>query len=132
MAELVLVRPMRSCLTVALTLVALCGKAQSQSDVRPYSTPHFAWESRYHALSMPPPVYPFEARRQHTTGSGVVAIDIDPQTGLVSAAAMKMSTRSELLDAATIRAARKWRFAPHGASHLDIPVTFTIGAVNLH
>jgi TonB family protein len=75
---------------------------------------------------MPAPIYPYEARKQHLTVGGVIAVDIDTRTGLVTAATMKKSTGSAILDEASLSVTKMWRFRTGGASHLDIPVSFDI------
>ena len=112
---------------VLVACLAISGSAVAQSDIGTPREMHWPWESRYHALSMPPPIYPYEARRQHLTVSGVVAVDIGATTGLVTAARMKKSTGSAVLDDASLSVTKKWRFRPGSSSHLEVPVSFGIG-----
>jgi TonB family protein len=115
---------------IIAAFLAVCGPAQSRSDTKgPFPRP--AWESRYQALSMPAPDYPYEARRRHLSGSGIIAVEVDHETGLVKAATIKMSTGSALLDQAALHAAKQWRFRPPAVVHLDVPVSFTIARVTL-
>lgn len=78
------------------------------------------------ALSAPRPEYPYEARRQRATGSGVAMLTIDPRTGYVTDVRMSRSTGSAVLDNATISAFRRWRFKPGTISIVQTPITFTL------
>jgi TonB family protein len=95
-------------------------------DIGPPVAVHAGWESRYHALSMPAPHPPYEARRQHLTVSGIISVEVDRASGLVTRATMKKSTGSSILDQASVNVTKEWRFRPNGPSHLDVPVTFDI------
>jgi TonB family protein len=118
---------MRSGFSIMLLLFALCARVErSVANSGPPPAAHPPWESRYHALSMPAPIYPYEARRQHLTVSGVIAVDIDTTIGLVTGATMKKSTSSAILDEASLSVTKKWHFRPGGSSHLDVPVRFGI------
>jgi protein TonB len=78
------------------------------------------------ALSAPRPEYPYEARRQRATGSGVAVLTIDPGTGNVTEVRMSRSTGNAVLDQATISAFRRWRFKPGTVSTVQTPITFTL------
>lgn len=78
------------------------------------------------ALSAPRPEYPYEARRQKITGSGIVAMSIDPVSGTVTDVSMWQSTGSRVLDNATLAAFRRWRFKPGTISTVRSPITFTM------
>lgn len=78
------------------------------------------------AISAPRPEYPYEARRQKTTGEGAVAMTIDPLTGRVVDVSMSKSTGSPYLDNAALTGFRKWRFKPGTVSAINCPVTFTL------
>jgi protein TonB len=78
------------------------------------------------AISAPRPEYPYEARRQRTTGDGIVAMTIDPLTGRVTDVSMSKSTGSSYLDNAALTGFRKWRFKPGTVSAINCPVTFTL------
>lgn len=71
------------------------------------------------------PAYPYEARRAHITGSGVVAIEIDP-TGKVVSCHMDPSTGNVELDRAALIAFRQWRFKPGTFPRIKIPIRFTM------
>ena len=102
-----------------------CASAATDTIGAP-SEIHWPWESRYQAISMSPPIMPYEARRQHLTVRGIIAVDIDTRTGLVTAAAMQTSTGSTILDHASLSVTKKWRFRPGASSHLAVPVHFGI------
>jgi protein TonB len=78
------------------------------------------------ALSAPRPEYPYEARRQRITGTGIVAMTVDPVNGNVSGVSMTKSTGSPFLDNAALTAFRRWRFKPGTISSVTCPVTFTL------
>jgi TonB family protein len=75
------------------------------------------------------PEYPRDARAQGLTGKGVAVVKIDPATGLVTSAWMQKSTGQEILDNATLRAFRQWRFKPRSVTTLEIPIQFTTKGV---
>jgi TonB family protein len=78
------------------------------------------------AISAPRPDYPYEARRQHATGSGVAVLYVDQTTGLVTSVSMTQSTGNAILDNATLSAFKRWRFKPGTVSVVRTPITFTL------
>jgi TonB family protein len=75
----------------------------------------------------PKPEYPYEARRQKKTGSGVCVLTIDTATGNVTNATMAQSTGTPILDNSTVSAFKRWRFQPGTAySTVRVPITFTM------
>jgi TonB family protein len=78
------------------------------------------------ALSAPRPEYPYEARRQKITGSGIVAMTVDPVSGMVTEVSMWQSTGSPYLDNAAITGFRRWRFKPGTAFKIKSPITYTL------
>ncbi len=78
------------------------------------------------ALSGPRPAYPYEARRQKITGSGVAMMTVNPATGNVIDAVMQQSTGSLVLDNAAVAAFRKWRFKAGIGPVVKSPITFTL------
>lgn len=78
------------------------------------------------AINAPRPEYPYEARRQRITGTGIVAMTIDPVSGNVSSVSMSKSTGSPFLDNAALTGFRRWRFKPGTVSSVTCPVTFTL------
>ncbi len=77
-------------------------------------------------ISATPPDYPYQARRERMTGSGIVVLDINKATGLVTRAYMAKSTGHGILDDETIRTFKQWRFKPGTISNLKTPITFTL------
>ena len=78
------------------------------------------------AINAPRPDYPYEARRQGTTGSGIALLIIDPQTGNVLDARMTFGTGSIILDNATLTAFKRWRFHPGAVTTVQVPITYTL------
>ena len=75
------------------------------------------------------PPYPYEARSNGLTGSGVVSLKVGPRTGYVTSARMLKSTGHQILDEAALEAHRQWRFKPGTVSYIRIPITFTMRGV---
>lgn len=82
------------------------------------------------ALSGPRPAYPYEARRQKITGSGVAMMTVNPATGNVIDAVMQQSTGSLVLDNAAVAAFRKWRFKAGTGPVVKSPITFTLSGAH--
>ncbi len=82
------------------------------------------------AISAPRPDYPYEARRQHITGSGVCVVSVDSASGNVTDATMAQSTGNSSLDNSTMSAFRRWRFKPGSVSKVRIPITFTMAGAS--
>lgn len=78
------------------------------------------------ALSAPRPEYPYEARRQKITGSGIVTMTVDPATGRVTEASMWQSTGNPYLDNAALTGFRRWRFKPGTVFRIKSPITYTL------
>jgi TonB family protein len=74
----------------------------------------------------PRPVYPYEARRQRMTGSGIALLNVDPIVGNVTSVRIKRSCGSVILDNATLEAFRRWRFKPGTALSVEVPITYTL------
>lgn len=81
------------------------------------------------AINSPRPGYPYEARRQRITGSGMALLTINSGTGAVLNARMSPSTGNQVLDDATIDALHRWRFKPGTVSSVQVPITFTLTGV---
>ncbi|MDQ6624291.1 MAG: TonB family protein [Verrucomicrobiota bacterium] len=104
-------------------------KREPQPLVRPFVNSSIVSRTtgaRTQALSAPRPEYPYEARRQRLTGSGLAILTIDPQSGAVLDVAMARSTGSALLDNAAMSGFRRWRFKPGSAARVETPITFTL------
>ncbi|HMG04228.1 MAG TPA: TonB family protein [Chthoniobacterales bacterium] len=82
--------------------------------------------ARATALTAPRPEYPYEARRQRITGSGIVVMRVDSATGRVANVSMAESTGSPVLDNAAVAAFTRWRFKPGTVSRVRSPITFTL------
>jgi len=78
------------------------------------------------AIYAPRPEYPYEARRQRTTGSGSVALLIDSLTGSVTDARMEQSTGSSVLDNSTVSTLQRWRFKSGTVTKVQVPITYTL------
>lgn len=63
-------------------------------------------------LSAARPDWPYEARRQRATGTGVAVMEIDTSSGKVKRAYVAVTTGSKILDVAAIDAFKQWRFKP--------------------
>src|SRR5438045_6262473 len=109
----------------AVFLLALVTATQSIRAAKPAEHP----EPDYRALIVKAylPEYPYEARRAHITGTGVVFIQIDTLTGRVVSCHIDPSTGTIELDVAALAAFRDWRFKPGTVAKARIPVTFTMG-----
>ena len=73
----------------------------------------------------PRPIYPYEARRRRTTGSGLFRMYVNPD-GRVRAVGVMKSTGSQTLDAAAAGGLYRARLKPGRNREVDIPVTFTM------
>jgi len=82
--------------------------------------------ARVSALSAPRLEYPYEARRQKISGSGIVVITVDSVSGSVTNVVMETSTGSPLLDNAALTGFRRWRFKPGTISRVRSPITYTL------
>ena len=78
----------------------------------------------------PRPVYPYEARRQRVTGSGVALLTIDQTLGTVTDVLMAQSCGNAILDNSTLDALQRWRFKPGSAARVQVPITYTLMGVS--
>ena len=78
----------------------------------------------------PRPVYPYEARRQRMTGSGVALLTVDQTSGTVTNVLMAQSCGNAILDNSTLDALRRWRFKPVSVSRVQVPITYTLMGVS--
>jgi periplasmic protein TonB len=74
----------------------------------------------------PRPVYPYEARRQRLTGSGVALLTVDRTSGSVTHVMMTQSCGSAILDNSTLDALRRWHFKPTSVLRVRVPITYTL------
>ena len=78
----------------------------------------------------PRPVYPYEARRQRTTGSGVALLTVDQTAGTVIDVIMIQSCGNGILDQSALEAFRRWRFKPGSVTRVQVPITYTLMGVS--
>jgi len=78
----------------------------------------------------PRPVYPYEARRQRVTGSGVALLAVDQTSGTVTDVLMVQSCGNAILDHSTLDALRRWRFKPGSVTKVQVPITYTLMGVS--
>ena len=74
----------------------------------------------------PRPVYPYEARRQRITGSGVALLTIDQILGTVTNVEIAQTYGNAILDNSTLDALRRWRFKPGSVARVRVPITYTL------
>ena len=72
------------------------------------------------------PEYSYEARRTHTTGTGMFELRFDYDTGRLKAIDIVQSTGSRLLDHDAIAGLKEWKAKPHTVRVMRIPITFTM------
>jgi TonB family protein len=78
----------------------------------------------------PRPVYPYEARRQRVTGSGIALVTVDQALGTVTDVFMTQSCGNAILDNSTLDALRRWRFKPGNVTKVQVPITYTLMGVS--
>src|SRR4029077_801951 len=78
----------------------------------------------------PRPVYPYEARRQRVTGSGVALLAVDQTSGTVTDVLMAQSCGNAFLDNSTLDALRRWRFKRGSVTKVQVPITYTLMGVS--
>jgi TonB family protein len=72
----------------------------------------------------PPP--PSSHGRTYGHGSGLVAMDVDFDTGRVTSVRMVASTGYRDFDDTALKAFRRWRFKPRTVRHVRTPITFRV------
>ena len=110
------------------------------SPIRPYRKTRPASPVRPSTVSLrsvkamvayaPRPVYPYEARRQRVTGSGVALLTVDQTSGTVTDVLMTQSCGNAILDNSTLDALRRWRFRPGSVTKVQVPITYTLMGVS--
>lgn len=78
----------------------------------------------------PRPIYPYEARRQRMTGSGIALLTVDQTSGTVTDVRMAQSCGNVILDKSTLDALQRWRFRPGGVTRVEVPITYTLMGVS--
>jgi protein TonB len=78
----------------------------------------------------PSPVYPYEARRQRVTGSGIALLTVHQTSGTVTDVRMAQSCGNVILDNSTLDTLRRWRFKPGGVTPVEVPITYTLMGVS--
>jgi protein TonB len=110
----------RAFLIVAVMLV--CRTATAQTP-KPFGGVSFG-QAKAVAIYAPPPEYPIEARQRHLTGDGIIVLQVDQNTGYVTAAHVSKSTGHTILDNAAVRAFRLWRFKPGTPKQVRMPIHY--------
>jgi TonB family protein len=100
-------------------------RAANAAAIRGGPAPTFG-EVKVLAIYAPRPPYPYEARRQRSTGSGLVLLRIDVSTGSVTEARMVQSTGSAVLDNSAVNTLGRWRFKPGTMTNVQVPITYTL------
>ena len=78
----------------------------------------------------PRPVYPYEARRQRMTGSGIALLTVNQGSGTVTDVLMAQSCGNAILDNSTLDALRKWRFKRGTVTRIQVPITYTLMGIS--
>jgi TonB family protein len=103
--------------------------ARPVSILRGAATASLRWVKAMVAYA-PRPVYPYEARRQRVTGSGIALVTLDQISGTVTDVLMTQSTGNAILDNSTLDALRRWRFKPGNVTKVQVPITYTLMGVS--
>ncbi len=85
------------------------------------------------ARSLPLPKYPLFAKRQGRQGWVVIKLDVLPN-GQTSNVTVKKSAPEGIFDRSSIKAVRRWQFAPVGGSGLSnclVFIDFRLGQVRI-
>jgi TonB family protein len=83
------------------------------------------WKRQGNLTNAPTPYYPYEARRQHWTGSGVFILHFRDD-GTVDKVIPIRSTGNPMLDAECRSTFSKWRCLPGAYTVIQLPITFTM------
>ena len=106
---------------VGTLLVCACAGAQQVAAVDLSKIPELDLST---VLSAARPDYPYEARRQRATGTGVAVMEIDSSSGKVKRAYVAVTTGSKILDLAAIDAFKQWRFKPGAPPTVKTSISF--------
>src|SRR6266849_3541399 len=104
----------------ALSLLVITASIATAQNLAPIPRSDVLWQV--------PPEYPREARRKHETGSGLLILHVDRETGRVTSVTVGKSTGFKDLDDAGIRAFSQWRFKPGAVKTalIKIPIRFSM------
>jgi protein TonB len=99
-------------------------RGTAYSGVANYASARTNW------VSAPRPVYPYEARRTHATGSGKFVITFD-DSGNATDVSTAQSTGSPILDRASTSTFQRWRCTPGVYRKVIVPITYTLQGAQL-
>ena len=99
--------------TSAVILLALTVRCASCASTLPYDL-----------VAAPVVTKSLEASRRHLAGQGLFVVDVDTPSGRVNYVRVVESTGQPLLDLSAIRGLRKWRWKPHMAATVLVPIRF--------
>lgn len=77
-----------------------------------------AYTSSGHGGASPQPI-------RSATGKGLFLLDVDYETGRITAVHVLESTGNAKIDAASIAKFKKWKAKPHTYRHIKVPLTYT-------
>jgi TonB family protein len=99
---------------ICLVLLLIASQSTVAKKPQPSATPVELTRADAARLSAytPRPEYPLAARQRHITGSGIFRLQVQFQTGRVSAVQVERSTGHAILDAAATDTLRRWRLKP--------------------
>jgi len=113
-----------------LAMGGACAAWAAQPAAKPADLP-LAERNQAVTSTLPPPRYPKTAYDQNLSGQVMLLVDVRAD-GSVSNVAVESSRPAGVFDAATVEAARQWRFRPEikggkpVAGQVRVPVTFEI------
>ena len=105
-------------------------KDYGSAPIRPPTAVALNGHGKPNIVSAPRPEYPYEARRRHLTGTGVIVVSVDFSSGSVIDARVERSIGSPILDNSAVNAFKHWRFKPGSAPQVRIPVTFDLNGAS--
>jgi TonB family protein len=91
-------------------LLIICSHRLSAAS--PRASAEIVGEMQRAVIYSPQPEYPLEALAHRLTGNGMFLMRVHVKTGMVAEVRAVQSTGHAVLDAAAVRALRKWRFKP--------------------
>jgi|GEM_PF-5917070 len=81
--------------------------------------------AQHRLLYHPVPEYPYKARRNSITGSGIFELSFDYETGHLREVHVVRGTGSAFLDSAALGTLKRWQAKPRSVNKVTVPVTFT-------